>query len=277
MTRRDDHDEEGCVDQAQCDEVEPVAEPVVDAVEEPADGDRLSAEDDGADEEHQALGFEFADRQSLGGISDHHREPKSKVEKPPQDVADGARGRPARGTLRRNSLVCAVRFDIVHAMDDTRRELYRSTSQAQAVSIALTTSRQLHSATEELLDAAAERYGINRNDLRCLEILEREGPTQPAKLAEASGLSRAAITKVLDRLERAGYITRSGDRDDRRTHQVRTSAHQARQRHEIWEPVLAAARAALNDHDVAELQMLAAALSRLADANRESAGSLRRR
>lgn len=149
-------------------------------------------------------------------------------------------------------------------------------SREQAAAAALTATRQLHSATEELLDAAAERYGINRNDLRCLEILERHGPTQPGKLAEISGLSRAAITKVLDRLEEARYITRSGDSADRRAQLVQTSNHETHLRQEIWKPIRDAAHTALGDHSTAQLQTLATALSNLATANRESAQHLRR-
>jgi len=43
-----------------------------------------------------------------------------------------------------------------------------------------------------------------------------EGPSAPTRLAAPLGLTTGAMTKVLDRLEAAGYITRSHDPGDRR-------------------------------------------------------------
>ncbi|GAB3999175.1 hypothetical protein GCM10029992_27180 [Glycomyces albus] len=65
-------------------------------------------------------------------------------------------------------------------MKDTRRKTTAAGDRTRAEANALQATRRLHAATEELLDAAAERYAIKRNDLRCLEILEREGPCVPA-------------------------------------------------------------------------------------------------
>ena len=65
-------------------------------------------------------------------------------------------------------------------------------------------------------DAVAEHLGIGRTDLRCLDILDREGPLTAGALAEASGLSTGAITALIDRLERAGYAVRIRDSADRR-------------------------------------------------------------
>lgn len=164
---------------------------------------------------------------------------------------------------------------MIHGVKDTHREIPEESGPDRALAAALSASRQLHSSTEELLDAAAARYGINRNDLRCLEILEREGPMQPGRLAQASGLSPAAITKVLDRLEQAGYITRSDTGSDRRARQVRTSRRHARQRHDLWQPVVDTATAALAHLDHRELETVTAALTALAEANRRSAQLIR--
>ena len=42
------------------------------------------------------------------------------------------------------------------------------------------------------------------------------GPSAPSELASRLGLTTGAMTKVLDRLERAGCVTRSADSADRR-------------------------------------------------------------
>ena len=72
----------------------------------------------------------------------------------------------------------------------------------------------LRSATYE--EALAERLGMNVTDLRCLELVIAEPGLTPGLMAERSGLTTGAVTGVLDRLERAGYLKRTSDPNDRR-------------------------------------------------------------
>ena len=62
----------------------------------------------------------------------------------------------------------------------------------------------------------ADAIGINRTDLRCLDVIQREGPVPAGRLADETGLTTGAITTVLDRLERAGLARRIRDAADRR-------------------------------------------------------------
>jgi DNA-binding MarR family transcriptional regulator len=64
-------------------------------------------------------------------------------------------------------------------------------------------------------DAVADRLGLNRTDLRCLDWLF-DGPKTAGQLAAATGLSSAATTTLLDRLERRGVLRRVADPADRR-------------------------------------------------------------
>jgi DNA-binding MarR family transcriptional regulator len=91
-------------------------------------------------------------------------------------------------------------------------------------------------AVDQMDDAACRALGINRTDGRCLDIIDREGPVAAGRLAEASGLTTAAVTAVIDRLERAGYARRAGDPKDRRRVLVELTPL-ARERAEvIWGP-----------------------------------------
>jgi len=65
-------------------------------------------------------------------------------------------------------------------------------------------------------EALAARLGLNLTDLRCSSLVDREGPLTAGKLAATMGLTTGAITGVLDRLERAGFVKRSRDPADRR-------------------------------------------------------------
>lgn len=85
---------------------------------------------------------------------------------------------------------------------------------------------------------AAERLGISRTDLGCLDIVQARGGAAPGELATASGLTTGAITGVLDRLERAGLVRREPDPGDRRrVNVVVTDEHYARSE-EIWRPLM---------------------------------------
>src|ERR671932_2430246 len=76
--------------------------------------------------------------------------------------------------------------------------------------------RMSHNATDRFDQAVADALGVNRTDMRCIDVLEREGPVTAGRLAEATGLTTGAITTVIDRLERAGMARRTRDPDDRR-------------------------------------------------------------
>ena len=66
-------------------------------------------------------------------------------------------------------------------------------------------------------DAVARTGGLNSTDLQAVSLLMSQGPATPGELAERTGLSAGgAITAVIDRLEKAGYVTRQRDQADRR-------------------------------------------------------------
>lgn len=76
--------------------------------------------------------------------------------------------------------------------------------------------RALGSDLDRLDEAIASRFGLHRTDLRCLEIVGRDGPMPAGRLAVQAGLTSSAITSVIDRVERLGYLERRSDSADRR-------------------------------------------------------------
>ena len=79
-------------------------------------------------------------------------------------------------------------------------------------------------ATDGFDDEVRRRLGLNPTDLRCLDWLS-EGGMAAGELAEATGLSSAATTTLLDRLERKGYVQRVRDTVDRRKVMVEMTPH----------------------------------------------------
>jgi DNA-binding MarR family transcriptional regulator len=76
--------------------------------------------------------------------------------------------------------------------------------------------RRSQAATDRYDQAVADAIGLNRTDMRCLDVIQREGPVPAGRLADETGLTTGAITTVLDRLERAGFARRTRDPADRR-------------------------------------------------------------
>jgi DNA-binding MarR family transcriptional regulator len=64
--------------------------------------------------------------------------------------------------------------------------------------------------------AVADKAGLHVTDYKCLGTIQLHENMTPGKLARLTGLSTAAITTVIDRLERAGYVRRIADPADRR-------------------------------------------------------------
>jgi len=62
----------------------------------------------------------------------------------------------------------------------------------------------------------AARLGIGPSDWKTLSLLEQQGPLTAGEIGARSGLARASVTGMIDRLERRGWVTRRKDREDGR-------------------------------------------------------------
>lgn len=71
-------------------------------------------------------------------------------------------------------------------------------------------------ATDAVDEAVGEVLGINRTDGKVIDILDQHGRMSAGELARHSGLTTGAVTAVIDRLERVGYVRRVADPADRR-------------------------------------------------------------
>src|SRR5215470_12526923 len=94
--------------------------------------------------------------------------------------------------------------------------------------------RALSTEIDRLDQAAADRYGLNRTDMRALDIVGRAGPMAPTNLARLLGFTTGGVTTVLDRLERAGYIRRRPSPGDRRRLEVEVTEATAARDAEVF-------------------------------------------
>lgn len=126
-------------------------------------------------------------------------------------------------------------------------------------------------------DAVARSIGLNATDLQALGLLLREGPATPGELAARTGLTAGgAITAMVDRLERGGYVTRTRDAADRRRVIV-TAVPQALggKLGDVYERVAERWNQYLETLDDEQLEFANDLIATAADVNREATSALR--
>lgn len=114
----------------------------------------------------------------------------------------------------------------------------------------------LQSAVDAYDEAAAMELGVNRTDLRCLEILFQDEEATPGALGPALGLTTGSVTAMLDRLEKRGHLTRSPDPADRRKTLVRITDATKGRLWDLYGPFVTEGGAIVEGYTAAELDVL---------------------
>ena len=101
--------------------------------------------------------------------------------------------------------------------DQKRAELLRRLSDL---------GRKISTQTVFLHQAIAQGIGLNATDTKCLDLIgaEPDGTVTAGRLSDLTGLTTGAITHIVDRLERRGFVERVRDTGDRRRLFVRVRA-----------------------------------------------------
>ena len=81
--------------------------------------------------------------------------------------------------------------------------------------------REHSSAVMRYAAATAKRMGLEASELSALEHLQAAGPMTLGRLGERLSMSPGAVTALVDRLERKGYVERIPNPKDRRSALVR--------------------------------------------------------
>jgi len=105
-------------------------------------------------------------------------------------------------------------------------------------------------------DEIARLLGLNRTDLRCLDSLLQKGPSAPSRLATELGLTTGSVTAMLDRMEKAGYISRTPDPADRRKLIVQATPEIAQQAMEAMLPLIRESAAEIAEYTIDDLRLL---------------------
>jgi len=130
-------------------------------------------------------------------------------------------------------------------------------------------------ATDEMDEAVGARLRVNRTDLRCLSVVSQAGVMTPSALADATGLTRGAMTTALDRLERAGYLRRVRDQKDRRSLRVEPVKEAMKGVLELYGPIAAEGARMLQKFTAAELSAVLKILDESTKMQRDHAKRIR--
>jgi len=111
-------------------------------------------------------------------------------------------------------------------------------------------------------NAMNDRAGLNATDMECLRLLFIRGIATPSELARHTGLTSGATTAMLDRLEKAGFLERRPNPDDRRGTLI-TPAKTAAERAAAWFESARNAQAELiSSYSESELEIIAGVFER---------------
>jgi DNA-binding MarR family transcriptional regulator len=105
--------------------------------------------------------------------------------------------------------------------------------------------------------ATAERLGLGPTDHKCLDLLRERGPMTGSQLAAITGLTTGAITGVVGRLERAGYLHRAADSHDGRKQILVAAVERMQDLHDVFAPIRQDLAALLERFDERQLAAIA--------------------
>jgi DNA-binding MarR family transcriptional regulator len=125
-------------------------------------------------------------------------------------------------------------------------------------------------------EIASQILGLNRTDMLCLDIVSRRGRVTAGELAREAGLTSGGATAVVDRLERAGYLRRVRDDEDRRRVWLEVTPEMFEKSAPIWGPMKEAWESQAKDLTVEQLEFLLDFLERGNDLSEQQIERLRR-
>ena len=137
--------------------------------------------------------------------------------------------------------------------------------------------REISTETIMFHQAVADVLGLHITDHKGLDLIYRYGPMPAGRLAELTGLTTGAVTGIIDRLEKAGYVRRVNDPKDRRKTIIEPTRNKKLERklEAIFTPVSMRMHKLLSSYSDHELAFLVDVLTKSLEQSHEELMKLR--
>jgi DNA-binding MarR family transcriptional regulator len=139
--------------------------------------------------------------------------------------------------------------------------------------------REMSTETIMFHQSVADVLGLYITDHKCLDLIRQYGAMPAGRLAELTGLTTGAVTGIIDRLEKAGYVRRANDPKDRRRTIVEPVRNKKWERkiEAIFIPFHERMHKLLSSYSDSELAFLLDVLTKSIELTREESKKLRSR
>jgi DNA-binding MarR family transcriptional regulator len=104
---------------------------------------------------------------------------------------------------------------------------------------------------------AGEQVGLRDVEMKALDVLMRDGAMSAKALGQRLGMHPATMTGILDKLEKAGWVTRERDPDDRRVVLIQPVRERVGEIVRLFAGMNAMAAQMLDRYDTPQLETIA--------------------
>jgi DNA-binding MarR family transcriptional regulator len=163
----------------------------------------------------------------------------------------------------------------LHRADNDPNEELLSTMDRDKIDSVIRSLRRVNLQGSFFGQTVAVRFGLSESDIEALEVLIDTGASTAGRLSELMGLTTGAVTRVIDRLEQAGYVRRIPDPTDRRRVIVELVPEKMHAVEAAMARVGEKGASELGHYSEAELAVINDFLTRMATITRDEANALR--
>ena len=117
--------------------------------------------------------------------------------------------------------------------------------------------RRMGAASALHSQAVAKRVGLAPVDLECLDMIFLAGPVTAGQIMEHTKLTSGAVTGLIDRLAKKGYVERTADPTDRRKVIVRIVPEAIQPIQDLFVPIAKRSTALMQQFSAEELDLIA--------------------
>jgi DNA-binding MarR family transcriptional regulator len=150
----------------------------------------------------------------------------------------------------------------------------KETTRTELLSAVLLKTRKMTGQGILFSQAVADRLGLAVTDAEALEQLAAMGRATAGQIAELTGLTTGAATRMIDRLEQSGFVRRGVDPADRRRVIVEPILERVRDVETQYASLRAATRSAIERYSDHDLVLIRDYLDRALEAGRSETARL---